>query len=172
LTKKATIEEAFNTILRIDMTHSLPVPGACQKAYEKFVTSWKKFQSKDTKAVAIWSAIKEYVTQFMEENETIQKEDHCLRFIRHLSSQIVNKENPDLIKTSLPNFSKALLQTGLQYLEGGYDNVPCVKALEAMGTYSKEIGAWISKVLAINPKEEEITIGGLDWGLDEKHDEL
>ena len=110
-------------------------------------------------AVAIWSAIKEYVTQIMEENETFQKDDHCLRFIRHLSSQIVNKENPDLIKTSLPSFSKALLQTGLQYLEGGYDNVPCVKAVEAMGTYSKEIGAWISKVLAINPKDEEIIIG-------------
>ena len=36
----------------------------------------------------------------MEENETIQRDDHCLRFIRHLSSQIVNKENPDLIKTA------------------------------------------------------------------------
>ena len=64
------------------------------------------------KAVAIWAAIKEYVTLVMEDNELFQKSDHCLRFIRHLSSQIVNKENPDLIKTAHPNFVKALLQTG------------------------------------------------------------
>ena len=64
------------------------------------------------KAVAIWAAIKEYVTLVMEDNEMFQKNDHCLRFIRHLSSQIVNKENPDLIKTAHPNFVKALLQTG------------------------------------------------------------
>ena len=123
-------------------------------------------------AVAIWAAIKEYITQVMNENEIFQKEDHCLRFIRHLSSQIVNKENPDLIKTALPNFTKALLETGLQYLDGGYDNVPCVKAVEAMGTYSKEIGVWVSKVLTLDPVDEEQTIGGLTWGLDEEHDEL
>ena len=108
----------------------------------------------------------------MEENEIFQKNDHCLRFLRHLSSQIVNKENPDLIKTAHPNIAKALLQTGLQYFEGGYDNVPCVKALQAMGTYSKEITAWISQVLAIDPKDEEQTIGGLTWGLDDEKDEL
>ena len=44
-------------------------------------------------------------------------------------------------------------QTGLQYLDDGeeYANVPCVKAMEAMGTYSKEIRGWISQALAIEP---------------------
>ena len=44
-------------------------------------------------------------------------------------------------------------QTGLQYLEDGeeYANVPCVKAMKAMGTYSKEIRGWIAQAVAMEP---------------------
>lgn len=171
--RQASFEEAFDTVFKLDLTHVL-AKGHCQNAYNKFTTTVYSRQKSKMQAVAIWAAIKEYVTLVMDDNETFQKNDHCLRFIRHLSSQIVNKENPDLIKTAHPNFVKALLQTGLQYLEDGeeYANVPCVKAMEAMGTYSKEIRGWISQAVAIEPTTDE---GLDDYDDDENsgdHDEL
>jgi len=171
--RQASFEEAFDTVFKLDLTHVL-AKGHCQNAYNKFTTTVYSRQKSKMQAVAIWAAIKEYVTLVMDDNETFQKNDHCLRFIRHLSSQIVNKENPDLIKTAHPNFVKALLQTGLQYLEDGeeYANVPCVKAMEAMGTYSKEIRGWISQAVAMEPTTDE---GLDDYDDDENsgdHDEL
>jgi len=171
--RQASFEEAFDTIFNLDLTHVL-AKGNCQNAYNKFTTTVYSRHKSKMQTVAIWAAIKEYVTLVMDDNETFQKNDHCLRFIRHLSSQIVNKENPDLIKTAHPNFVKALLQTGLQYLEDGeeYANVPCVKAMEAMGTYSKEIRGWISQAVAMEPTTDE---GLDDYDDDENsgdHDEL
>ena len=61
------------------------------------------------------------------------------------------------------------MKTGLQYVGGGYDDIPCVVALKVMGQYSKEIRKWIWEALAIEGEDE--AIGGLDWGLN-AHSEL
>ena len=123
--------------------------------------------------MAFWAAIKEYLEQTKEENHVWKSdEDHCIDFLLAASNRIVEEEKPQLIKTSHANFAQALMKTGLQYLKGQHDHVPCVKAFKAIfdgGKYSKQFEEWIFKVMTL---EEERTIGGLSWGLDEEHDEL
>ena len=116
----------------------------------------------------MWGAVQEYINQITKSSKTLEENDHCLKFILELSKDIVKQEYTPLVRTSYPNFSKALMKTGLQYLEGGYDNVPCVKAMKVMGRYSKEIRNWIQQALSIDEDEQEI--GGLDWG--QIHDDL
>ena len=46
--RQTDFDEAFNTILKVDLTHSY-ARGHCQKAYEKFTQNWQQFQNNDTK---------------------------------------------------------------------------------------------------------------------------
>lgn len=116
--------------------------------------------------MAVWSAISTYVSLIFEENEDWKNHDECLNFIHKISSRIVKHENTSLIKSAYPDFAKALLKTGLQYLQSGHDNLPCVKAIRVMfGSYGSEIKTWISQALSIEKKEDEI--GGF-WGFDDE----
>ena len=46
--RQASFEEAFDTVFKLDLTHVL-AKGHCQNAYDKFTTTWKTFQKKDTR---------------------------------------------------------------------------------------------------------------------------
>ena len=45
---QASFEEAFDTVFKLDLTHVL-AKGHCQNAYDKFTTTWKTYQQKDTR---------------------------------------------------------------------------------------------------------------------------
>ena len=119
--------------------------------------------------IAAWTGINQYVKEVLKEEKDF-KNDECLVFIKDLSGKIVKEKIPDLINSSYPELSKALLKSALQYLQSGHDNLPCVKAMKLMfGKYSKEIRDWIYWIITSDEKEQ--VIGGLDWGLTSK-DEL
>ena len=46
--RQASFEEAFDTVFKLDLTHVL-AKGHCQNAYDKFTTTWKTYQKKDTR---------------------------------------------------------------------------------------------------------------------------
>ena len=120
-------------------------------------------------AIAAWAGINQYVKEVLKEEKAF-KDDQCLAFIHDLSGKIVKENIPDLINSSFPALSKALLKSALQYLQSGHDNLPCAKAMKVIfENYSKEIRTWIYEIITANEKDQ--VIGGLDWGLTSK-DEL
>ena len=120
-------------------------------------------------AIAAWAGINQYVKEVLKEEKAF-KDDQCLAFIQDLSGKIVKENIPDLINSSFPALSKALLKSALQYLQSGHDNLPCAKAMKVVfENYSKEIRTWIYEIITANEKDR--VIGGLDWGLTSK-DEL
>ena len=119
--------------------------------------------------LAAWAGINQYVEEVLKEEKDF-KDDQCLAFVQTLSAKIIKTNDPGYVNTAYNELSKALLQSALQYLQAGHDNLPCVKAMRLMfSQYSKEIRYWIYQILTAD--EEEQVIGGLSWGLDVK-DEL
>ena len=159
--------EAFDVIFRLDLTHTY-AKNHCQKAFEKFQELWKHYQVTDNKFVAIWGGIQAYIEDFWTKNLKLKNDDYCLRFLHQVSSKIVEQGKPELIKTSHVDFSKALLNTGLQYLNGDFQHVPCVKSLGVMTKYSTEIKSWISQILAMEEPEENLS----DLLMGKSHQEL
>ena len=67
--------------------------------------------------LGIWDAIEELLKVNLDENES-WKEDHCIAFVSKITKEVIEIGDASIVSDKQVELSKALMETGLQFLKG------------------------------------------------------
>ena len=67
--------------------------------------------------LAVWDAIEELLKVNLDENES-WNEDHCISFLTKITKEVIETDDVSLVSDKQAELSKALMETGLQFLKG------------------------------------------------------
>ena len=67
--------------------------------------------------LGIWDAIEELIKVNLDENEP-WKEDHCIAFVSKITKEVIEIGDASIVSDKQAELSKALMETGLQFLKG------------------------------------------------------
>ena len=67
--------------------------------------------------LALWDAIEELLKVNLDENES-WREDHCIALVSKITKEVIETGDVSIVSDKQAELSKALLETGLQFLKG------------------------------------------------------
>ena len=74
--------------------------------------------------LAVWDAIEELLKVNLDENES-WKDDHCISFLMKITKEVIETDDVSLVSDKQAELSKALMETGLQFLKGLIQSTKC-----------------------------------------------